>query len=388
MKQMAYTMAVPVAVLAALSTACSDDDDRTDAMNPPGDSALAVTRTDIVADEPGAEVVDSMLVNAWGLAFNPEGVAWVSATETGVSAVYDANGKTMIPAVTIPSTEAEEPSAPTGQVHNGDSSSFKGDVFIFVTEGGTISGWQTTMGGEATQRVDNSASEAVYKGVTIVEGSSGPRLFAADFRGAKIDVFDATYAPVETNGFVDPEMPEGYAPFNVEELNGAVIVTYAEQDEEGEDDVKGPGRGYVSLFDVDGAMMARLISKGELDAPWGVALAPADFAAAPGSLLVGNFGDGLIHAYRFDMSNGGATATHQGELVDEAGAPLRIDGLWALKFGPDAGGFSSSTLYFTAGPEDETHGTFGRIESARASNQGGDNGSGDGSGDGTGNGGY
>ena len=219
-------LSAPIAALAVLGTACTDDDDADDvggSMMPPGSSALMVKRTDIVADEPGARVRDALLVNAWGLAFNPVGVAWVSATETGVSAVYDANGNSMIPAVVIPSTELEEPSAPTGQVHNDDPNSFEGDIFIFVTEGGTISGWQQTMGGQATQRVDNSADEAIYKGVTIVTGANGPRLFAADFHGAKIDVFDSTYAAVETEGFSDPDLPEGFAPFNVEELNGAVV---------------------------------------------------------------------------------------------------------------------------------------------------------------------
>lgn len=363
MKPIAYTMAVPVAVVAAM--ACSSDPG--DFFAEPERSGLTVARTDIVADGPGALTRDSMLVNAWGLAFHPSGVAWVSATESGVSAVYDANGRTMIPAVAIPSPAPAEPAAPTGQVHNPDPSAFYGDAFIVVSEGGTISGWQSTMGGQATERVDNTQRMAVYKGVTIVPTASGPRLLAADFRNGTIDAFDAGYAPVSRGGmFVDPGMPAGFAPFNVEALNGKVIVTYALRDENGEDDVAGPGNGYVDLFDVDGTLLGRLISGGELDSPWGVALAPPSFGAAPRSLLIGNFGDGRIHVYRHDLASDPPSVKLQGRLVDRTGAPLRIDGLWSLKFGPDAGGFSSGTLYFTAGPEDETHGTFGRIETRRA----------------------
>jgi uncharacterized protein (TIGR03118 family) len=365
MKLMTSKMVVPVALLAVFGTACTNDDNNGrvgGGNNRPQNTALTVKRTDIVSDQAGAQVRDEMLVNAWGLAFNPAGVAWVSATESGVSAVYDANGNAKISAVTIPSMPDEEASAPTGQVYNGDASSFMGDLFVFVTEDGTISGWQQTMGGVATQRVDNSESEAIYKGVTIVTGASGPRLYAADFHNAKVDVFDATYEPVTAGGFADPDMPEGFAPFNVEALNGSLVVTYALQDADAEDDEKGAGNGFVDLFTVDGTMVGRLISQGELNSPWGVTMTPASFTAAPNRLLVGNFGDGLIHAYKM----GATTAELDGALVDESGDEIQIDGLWALKFGPDAGGFKASTLYFTAGPDEEAHGLFGRIESVQA----------------------
>lgn len=374
MKPIAFTRAVPVVLTALGAAACSADPGDV-SVEEQGRAGLVVVRTDIVADEPGAQVRDEMLVNAWGLAFNPTGVAWVAATESGVSTVYDANGNTMIPPIAIPSATAPEPAAPTGQAYNGDSSAFFGDRFIVVSETGTIAGWEQAMGGVATERVDNSASGAVYKGVTIVDGLDGARLLAADFRGEKVDVFDAAYLPVEPGGFVDQELPAGFAPFNVEAVGDEVIVTYALKDGAGEDDVAGAGNGYVSLFRADGTFVARLISRGELDSPWGVALAPPSFAAAPNLLLIGNFGDGLVHAYRLDVTNDPVSTTLEGALLAESGEPLRIDGLWALKFGPDAGGFSSSTLYFTAGPGGETHGTFGRLESRQA-----DAGSGSGSG--------
>jgi len=139
-------------------------------------------------------------------------------------------------------------------------------------------------------------------------------------------------------------------------------VAYAKQDDDKEDDVKGAGNGFVDLFDINGAMMARLVTQGELNAPWGMTMTPASFAAAPARLLIGNFGDGLIHVYSLSTpAVGPARASLDGALLDSAGNPITIDGLWDLKFGVDAGGFRSDQLYFTAGPDDETHGLFGRL---------------------------
>jgi uncharacterized protein (TIGR03118 family) len=263
----------------------------------------------------------------------------------------------------IPAAGDSDASEPTGQVFNDDRNAFDGDLFIFVSEDGGISGWQESNGSEAVLRVDNSEDEAIYKGVTIARDSEQrPRLFATDFHGNKVDVFDDTYAPLETNGgFVDPDLPDGYAPFNVQQVAGALIVTYALQDEEGEDDVAGAGNGYVDLFDVDGALMSRLVSGGELNAPWGVAFTPPTFEAAPSRLLIGNFGDGLIHVYNFGMLTNNVIMMSEGALLDSSGSELSIDGLWALGFAPDSGGFSGDRLYFTAGPEDETHGIFGSL---------------------------
>ena len=164
----------------------------------------------------------------------------------------------------------------------------------------------------------------------------------------------------------DPEIPDDFAPFNVQEMNGALVVAYAKQDQDKMDDVKGVGNGYVDLFDIDGAMTARLITQGALNSPWGITLAPASFAAAPGRLLIGNFGDGLIHVYSVSTpAVGPALASFEGPLRDGAGNSIAIDGLWALQFGVDTGGFRSNQLYFTAGPDDETHGIFGRLQPAQ-----------------------
>jgi uncharacterized protein (TIGR03118 family) len=326
-----------------------------------------VARTDIVSDLPGATVTDPTLVNAWGLAFNPMGAAWVNANGSGLSEVYNADGTRPIPAVTIPALPtATGPSSPTGLVFNSTTTNFMGDAFIFVTEDGTIAGWQPSDGTTAVMRVDSSSTGAVYKGVTLATDTSGAtRLFAADFHNGRIDVFDSTYAPVmATGGFVDAALPAGFAPFNVREVGGALIVTYALQDAMAQDDVKGLGNGFVDLFDLNGVLLTRLISQGDLNSPWGIAVAPSSFGAAPNQLLIGNFGDGKIHAYTFDMTvPQQASAKPVGALHTTTNTELVIDGLWALDFGPNAGGFSPNLLYFTAGPAMEMHGVFGRLQS-------------------------
>ena len=356
-------------LLAFGSTACVQENEtpRPGAPGRPGTPApslRAVDRTDIVSDQADAVTTDPLLVNAWGLAFNPIGAAWISATETGVSVVYDANGQELIPAVVIPGSElATTPGSPTGQVYNPYETAFLGDELIFVTEGGTISGWHESGGALARLRVDASAAGANYKGVTIVNtGNVDPRLFAANFAAGTVDVFDASYMPIATSGsFKDPSIPPEFSPFNVQNIDGNVAVAYALPDEEG-DDVPGPGNGYVDLFDTDGNLISQLLSGGELDSPWGMTMTPSDFGDMPGRLLVGNFGDGMIHVYRLDTGSQPPTALLEGTLDDRDGNPIVIDGLWALELGVDVGGFSSKTLYFTAGPDDESHGLFGRLE--------------------------
>ncbi len=363
-----------VAIVAVTSAGCGSDDEGGSNVQA-ARSDRTVSQTDIVSDQRGAMTSDPGLVNAWGLAFNPIGAAWVSSTEEGTSNVYDAEGNALIPPVAIPSDEEDDEGSPTGQVYNGDEEVFEGDSFIFVTEDGIIAGWQPSAGEEAVLRVDNSADDAVYKGVAIATPDDGDaRLYAADFRNARVDVFDATYEPVTSSGFSDPDLPAGYAPFNIEAVDDHLIVTYAEQDDDKEDDVKGRGKGYVNLFDLEGNLQTRLISEGELNAPWGAVYSPSTFAAAPNKLLIGNFGDGKIHVYDVDLSEGeDAEAVYEGALRDDSGDDVVIDGLWALEFGVAAGGFSVSTLYFTAGPDDEDHGLFGSLTSA-SSNGGGSTG--------------
>jgi uncharacterized protein (TIGR03118 family) len=331
---------------------------------------LDVIQTNLVADLPGlAAVTDPQLVDAWGLAFNPAGPPWISDNGTGRTTVYDSKGALKL-TVTIPapaSAGAAGVSAPTGQVFNGVATDFGGDHFIFVTEDGTISGWNG--GPTAAIHVDNSASGAVYKGVAIGTDSAGARqLYAANFHTGSIEVYDTSFAPVAGGygpSFVDQDLPQGWAPFNVFVSGTSVFVAFAEQQAPANhDEVDGRGLGVVDLFDTDGNFQQRLVSGGALDAPWGMAIAPATWGSLAGSLLVGNFGDGHVNAYDLTNNPGYCPLAHLGSLGDSKGAALAIDGLWALVFAPDAGGQSSSSLHFTAGPQQESHGLYGRLDVA------------------------
>jgi uncharacterized protein (TIGR03118 family) len=363
-----------IAALVLIGGAACGDDDTTHATGDAGSQVtakaanLTVEQTDIASDTRGALALDKTLKNAWGLAFNPQGAAWVSSNGTGTSKVYKANGDEALAPVKIPAPGKAAVSAPTGQVFNDDAAAFSNDIFIFVTEDGSVAGWQLSDQGVAKQRVDNSDNMAIYKGVTIAKSGGNSQLYAADFHNGKIDVFDDSYRSLKTSGdFSDAKLPSGYAPFNIKAVNGILIVTYAKQDSNKEDDVKGQGFGYIDAFDVDGTFIARLRSKAELNAPWGIALAPKSFDAAPDRLLIGNFGDGLIHSYVFDSSDkSNPTLQLEGTLKDSGGTEIKIDGLWALEFGNNASGFSADTLYFTAGPNDEKNGLFGGLTSTKA----------------------
>jgi uncharacterized protein (TIGR03118 family) len=259
-------------------------------------------------------------------------------------------------------------------------------VFLFATEDGTIVGWNPGInpagsdpakaGTFGTIAVDNSANPtaadgAVYKGLAIATGPTGPivasdpnsgtLLYAANFRSGHIDVFetkDTKFAAVTLpkGAFTDPDLPKGYAPFNVQELGGKIYVTYAKQDKDKHDDVAGHGHGFVDVYNLDGSGEQRLVTRGKLDSPWGLALAPPSFGPLAGALLVGNFGDGRIHAYN---AKGDLLDT----LKDPDGEPIAIDGLWALKVGNGGNGGDTDKVYFTAGLFGETHGLFGSLAS-------------------------
>jgi len=327
-----------------------------------------VTQENIVADEAGkAKATDPHLKNAWGLAFNPAGPAWVSSAENGTSQVYDDSGKLLLEVTVPPPKGGMPPSAPTGQVFNRQASSaFMGDLFIFVTEDGTVSGWQPSNAGTAVLRADNSGSTAIYKGVAIASPLTAlgrAQLYATDFHNGKIDVFDDQYMPVTSLGnFTDPDMPAGFAPFNVYGLGPLLLVTYAKQDENAEDDVKGAGNGFVDLFSAEGFFLQRLISGGQLNSPWGMLFAPDANDHASVDIAMGNFGDGMINIYNLSVKDLHIDARWEGALGDAAtGKPLVIDGLWALAFGSGKAGFESDEIYFTAGPNDEENGLFGSL---------------------------
>jgi uncharacterized protein (TIGR03118 family) len=321
----------------------------------------AYTEHPLVADVPGeAQTTDANLVNAWGLAAGPTTPWWVVDNETDKSTVY--NGSLGAPALLT----VDVAGGPTGIVfHNAttDPSNFvlpTGGAarFIFASEDGVLRGWNPGGGATAQVPTQDSVADASYKGLAIGQTASGPRLYAADFHNAQVSVFDGSWHLVANPGFTDPGLPEGYAPFGIQTIGSSVFVAYAKRDEEEEDEEEaGQGLGFVDEYDTSGNLLGRVAQHGQLNAPWGIALAPASFGRFGGDLLVGNFGDGQINAYR----NVGGKFEHAGELRGADGKPLAIDGLWALQFGNDGAAGSSGTLFFTAGPEEETHGLFGSI---------------------------
>lgn len=322
----------------------------------------------LVANLSGAaDITDPNLVNPWGLAFNPFGPAWVADNGTGVSTLYNGTGTANALVVQVPSASAPSGGHPTGIVFNGSSDFVvsangvsEASRFIFATEEGVIAGWAPTVNQtQAVRVVDNSTSTgAVYKGLALSANGTGSLLYAADFHNSKIDVFDGTFKPVTVaaGAFIDPTLTSGFAPFGIQSIGGNIYVAYAMQDEDKRDDVKGDGLGYVNVFDPDGKLIRRMASQGKLNAPWGLALAPAGFGKFANHLLVGNFGDGTINTYNI------VSGEFAGQLADTNGNPIKIDGLWGLAFGNGFADQPVNTLFFAAGPNDEQNGLYGRID--------------------------
>jgi uncharacterized protein (TIGR03118 family) len=366
---------------------------------------LDVLQTNLVSDLQGVALhFDPNLANPWGISESPSAPGkpgsdfWISDNNAGVSTLYDSTGNanSLVVSIPTPGHPLENTGTPTGTVFNSDPSGgftvsgvakdgttpiTKPAVFLFATEDGTIVGWNPQVnpkgfdptkekaGTFAIIAKDNSmnpsaANGAVYKGMTIAtDGGGHTHLYVSNFRSGVVEVYNDDFTLAGT--FTDPELTaKGYAPFNVQELNGQIYVTFAKQNADKHDDVAGPGHGFVDVFNLDGspALMggtsSRLISRGELNSPWGLAIAPSSFGSLAGSLLVGNFGNGRINAYT-------TTGKFIGTLTDSDGEPIQIDGLWALKVGNDGNGGSSQTVYFTAGLDHENHGLFGSLNSAK-----------------------
>src|SRR6266540_4980529 len=260
-----------------------------------------------VSDQPGvAAILDPLLVNPWGLALSPTSPLWVANEGTKTATIYagGVNGGPVNKAaltVAIPTDEG-----PTGQgfggtkqfVVTGPGGSGPA-VFLFVTLSGDVVGW-SPVANRTTAIVAAHTPDAIYTGLALVQTAAGPLLLAADFHHARIDVFDGQFQRVTlpAGAFQDPNLPSGYAPFNVAVAGGSVYVAYAKQDEDGEEEVAGRGLGFVDRYDLLGSFVERIASRGTLNAPWGLAIAPASFGRFAGALLVGNFGDGRIGAYR------------------------------------------------------------------------------------------
>ena len=302
---------------------------------------------------------DPSLVNAWGLVAGPATPWWVADNGTGVATLYDGSGAKV--ALTVPTATA----APTGTVFNLAGTGFtvssgtkSGSArFLFDGEDGVIAGWNPAVNAAAQPAVTNP--DAVYKGLTFATTATGPQLYATDFAGGRVDVYDANWTPVATpGGFADPSLPDGYAPFGIEAIGSRIFVTYAPREVGGTDEQAGQGHGIVDVFSPDGWLLGRVAQHGQLNAPWGLAVAPSTFGRFAGDLLVGNFGDGTINAYE-ELANG--HFEHRGQLRTASGEPVTIDGLWALEFGLSARSGGTDTLFFTAGPDGESAGLFGSI---------------------------
>ena len=325
----------------------------------PAREAGAFIATNLVTDDQAAHsavLTDPNLVNAWGISRTGTSPFWVSDNGTGVATLYRVNPTTGVPSIAPLIVSIPGLGNLTGQVAAGVAGSFNGDAFLFVSEDGTVSGWRGALGTLAETLVIGSPDN-VYKGSAFQNILGNGYLYAANFHTGKIDVYKGNgAAPNLAGNFVDPGIPAGYAPFNVQDIGDKIYVTYALQNAAGDEDVSGPGHGFVSVFDNQGNFISRVGSQGTLDSPWGLALAPSSFGAYAGDLLVGNFGDGTINV--FDL----ATNSFLAQLVASDGNPLVIDGLWGLIPGSGAGnGGSSQAIYFSAGPDGESHGLFGVI---------------------------
>jgi uncharacterized protein (TIGR03118 family) len=347
---------IPIALslsLAAVSTAQAAGSLRFQQRNLVSDGSIAAAH------------VDPHLVNAWGVAFNPYGFVWVADADGHVSTLYDGDGNVQSLVVQIPEPDAATGGEPTGIVFNGSDNFVvsQGGVsgpsrFMFATEGGVIAGWAPNVDlTHAILAVDGSAHGANYKGLAL--GADGTqRIYATDFHNARVDVFDSSFQPVAlpAGAFHDAGIPRGFAPFGIQAIGGDIYVTYAKQDASQSDEVTGPGLGYVDAYTPGGRLIRRVATRGALNAPWGIALAPAQFGRFSNALLIGNFGDGRINAFEpvfgFPM----------GSLRGKDYRPIRIDGLWGMQFGNGLHDQPVNTLFFASGPDDEEHGLYGRLD--------------------------
>lgn len=328
----------------------------------------------------GPKLVDTTLLNAWGLAWAPVGIAWVNSQLGGVSELYTGEGAIVRPPVLIPSPMDTMGGAPTGIVFNSTGGFVLPDkakaAFIFVGADGVLSAWNGAAGNKAFRVADNSATSA-YTGLTLAWDNGRNLLYAANFRTGKIDVWDTSWKPVSLP-FQDAGLPMGYAPYNIQAVSSWLYVLYAKVAANGHAAV-GAGEGFVDVFNPDGSFVKRFATQGKLNAPWGVTMTPAGFleesdmdkgegkngngnmnhssdssdVSAP-VILVGNFGDGHINVF-----------TQAGKFVGQLKSKdqtIVIDGLWALQFAPTtATTIDPKRLYFTAGPADENDGIFGYL---------------------------
>jgi uncharacterized protein (TIGR03118 family) len=321
--------------------------------------------TALVSDGTGTPYTDSNLINGWGVAFNPQGYVWVANAGTRTSTLYDGNGVPQSLVVTIPGGAAGE-AEPTGIVFNGSSDFVVTEgtasgpaAFLFANKASSLAGWAPSVNlNAAITVVDSAATGAAFTGLALAQRSGANFLYAADFHNGEVAVWDSSFNRVTVpGGFTDASLPDGYGPFGIQAIGGKLYVSFAKQDADARDEVVGAGLGLVDVFDADGTLLQRLVAAGgPLNAPWGLAMAPMDFGEFGGALLVGNFGDGKINAFN------ATTGAYLGALSAADGTPIVADGLWGMAFGNGLNNQPTNTLFFAAGPNDEAHGLYGRID--------------------------
>jgi uncharacterized protein (TIGR03118 family) len=337
---------------------------------------LVTDKAEVVAV---STTIDGNLQNPWGIATAAGLPFWIADNNSNLATLYSGTGAIETQAVTgsadvgvaIPPSAAGVQANPTGQVYNGGggfliptSNGQESALFIYDGEGGTIAAWAKDSGTTAVTAYDdgvvNGADHAVYKGLALGAVNGATYLYATDLHNDKIDVFDTNFSkPAAMQGkFLDPGIPAGFVPFGIAALNGQLYVTFARQDTEKHDEITGAGLGYVDIFDFSGNLVNQLASAGALNAPWGLAIAPAGYGSLAGDVLIGNFGDGTINIF---TPNGAALATSQGHLMSSNGSALAFPGLWSLVFGNGDSDKPLTTLFFTAGFADQTDGVFGSI---------------------------
>ena len=340
------------------------------------DSALVSNSSAVVAT---ANKIDANLQNPWGIAVAPGLPFWISDNNSNVSTLYSGIGAIETQAITgspnvgiaIPASAAGVQANPTGQVYNGNggfliptTNGQESALFIFDGEGGTIAAWASDSGAAAVTAYDdgvaNGANHAVYKGLALGSVGGATYLYATDLHNNKVDVFDTNFSkPAAMQGkFLDPNLPAGFVPFGIAALNGNLYVTFAKQDAAMHDETTGAGLGYVDTFDFSGNLVSQFASAGSLNAPWGIAIAPAGFGSLQGDVLIGNFGDGTINIF---SPKGTALANFEGPLMSSSGQPIAFPGLWSLVFGNGDADKPLTTLFYTAGFADQTDGVFGGI---------------------------
>jgi len=350
---------------------------------PPAPVSSGFADTALVSDKVGVvattTTIDANLSNPWGLAIAPGLPFWIADNNSNLSTLYSGMGDNQTGAITganevgiaIPASAAGVPANPTGQIYNGGggflistNAGKEPALFIFDGEGGTIAAWAKDSGATAVTAYDdgvaNGANHAVYKGLALGTVNGASFLYATDLHNNKVDVFDTNFAkPADMQGkFIDPAIPAGFVPFGIVALNTQLYVSYTMQDAARHDETTGAGLGYVDVFDFSGNFVSRFASAGVLNAPWGMAIAPAGFGSLAGDVLIGNFGDGTINVF---SPNGSALATSMGPLTVTNGGALTVPGLWSLVFGNGDSDKPATTLFYTAGFSDQTDGVFGSI---------------------------